>query len=112
MPGVGRVDVPLHRRGDALIGRYLLRGLPRGHYRLEHATLAVEDPFCLVQREVELPATGTIVVYPRIFDLGRLFPDGGGPHGAAGRLLLSRGAGFDLHSVSYTHLTLPTKRIV
>jgi uncharacterized protein (DUF58 family) len=99
MPGVGAVDVPLQRRGGVLTGRYLLRGLPRGHYRLEHADLIVEDPFRLARRAVRLPATGTIVVYPRIYDLNRLFPDGGGPNGVAGRLLLSRGAGFDLHSV-------------
>jgi uncharacterized protein (DUF58 family) len=99
MPGVGAVDVPLHRRGDALVGRYLLRGLPRGHYRLDRASLLIEDPFGLACQTIDLPATGTIVVYPRIYELDRLFPDGGGPHGVSGRLLLSRGAGFDLHSV-------------
>ncbi len=99
LPAVGEAQVPLFRDGDVLAGRYVLRGLPRGRYRLDKARLAVEDPFALARHEIELPATGSIVVYPRIFELDRLFPDGGGPSGVSGRYLLSRGAGFDLHSV-------------
>jgi uncharacterized protein (DUF58 family) len=99
LPAVGEAQVPLFRDGDVLAGRYVLRGLPRGRYRLDRARLAIEDPFAFARHDLELPATGAIVVYPRIFELDRLFPDGGGPNGVSGRYLLSRGAGFDLHSV-------------
>ena len=99
LPAVGEAQVPLFKTGDVLAGRYTLRGLPRGRYRLDKARLVVDDPFGLARSELELPAQGAIVVYPRIFELDRLFPDGGGPNGMSGRYLLARGAGFDLHSV-------------
>ena len=99
LPAVGEAQVPLFKTGDVLAGRYTLRGLPRGRYRLDRARLVVDDPFGLARSELELPAQGAIVVYPRIFELDRLFPDGGGPNGMSGRYLLARGAGFDLHSV-------------
>lgn len=99
LPGVGEAQVPLFNSGDVLAGRYTLRGLPRGRYRLDKARLVIDDPFGLARSELELPAQGAIVVYPRIFELDRLFPDGGGPNGMSGRYLLARGAGFDLHSV-------------
>ena len=99
LPGVGETQVPLFARPTGLTGRYILRGLPRGRYRLDQARLVVEDPLGLASRELELPATGSIIVYPRVYELDRLFTDHGGPNGMAGRYLLSRGAGFDLHSV-------------
>jgi uncharacterized protein (DUF58 family) len=99
MPSSGETAVPLVLRDGGLAGGYMLRGLPRGRYRLDAARLVVEDPFALARRTFTLDAGGTLVVYPRIVELDRLFPDGGGPNGHAGRFLLSRGAGFDLHSV-------------
>jgi uncharacterized protein (DUF58 family) len=99
LPAVGEAQVPLFSDRDLLLGRYTLRGLPRGRYRLDKAKLVVDDPFGLARNELELPATGAIVVYPRIYELDRLFPEGGGPNGMSGRYLLARGAGFDLHSV-------------
>jgi uncharacterized protein (DUF58 family) len=99
LPAVGEAQVPLFSDRDLMVGRYTLRGLPRGRYRLDKAKLVVDDPFGLARNELELPATGAIVVYPRIYELDRLFPEGGGPNGMSGRYLLARGAGFDLHSV-------------
>ena len=81
------------RPATCCAGRYTLRGLPRGRYRLDKARLVIDDPFGLARSELELPAQGAIVVYPRIFELDRLFPEGGGPNGMSGRYLLARGAG-------------------
>ena len=66
----------------------------------------IEDPFGLarVERARSTPAA-RCVVYPRVFDLDRLFSDGGAPGGTAGALLLvARRSGYDLHSVrDYQH---------
>ncbi len=86
LPAVGEAQVPLFKTGDVMAGRYTLRGLPRGRYRLDKARLVIDDPFGLARSELELPAQGAIVVYPRIFELDRLFPDGGGPNGMSGPL--------------------------
>jgi uncharacterized protein (DUF58 family) len=99
LPGAGQITLPLTRYGDVLHGAVTLTNLARGRYRLDQARLLVRDPFGLAQTSMPLPAVGVMLVHPRISDLDRLFPDGGGHDGAAGRLLLSRGSGFDLHSV-------------
>ncbi len=99
MAATGETAVPLVARDGGLVGGYVLRGLPRGRYALSAARLVVEDPFALARRTLMLEAPAALVVYPRLVELDRLFPDGGGVNGHAGRFLLSRGAGFDLHSV-------------
>ena len=78
LPAVGEAQVPLFKTGDVMAGRYTLRGLPRGRYRLDKARLVIDDPFGLARSELELPAQGAIVVYPRIFELDRLFPTAAG----------------------------------
>jgi uncharacterized protein (DUF58 family) len=99
LPGGEEQHVALKRRGDRLAGSYVLPGLPRGRYRLDAARLVVEDPFGLERVERRLDAGGAMVVYPRVFELDRLFSDGGALGGSGRRLLLSRSSGYDLHSV-------------
>ncbi len=99
LPGGEEQLVALERRGDRLAGSYVLPGLPRGRYRLDAARLVIEDPFGLERVERRLDAGGAVVVYPRVYELDRLFSDGGAPGGTGRRLLLSRSAGYDLHSV-------------
>jgi uncharacterized protein (DUF58 family) len=89
----------LERRGGDLIGGYVLRALPRGRFVLEEATAVVEDPFGLERAVVPLHAGGTILVYPRLVDLDRLFSESGAHAQDGRRLLLRRPSGFDLHSV-------------
>jgi uncharacterized protein (DUF58 family) len=89
----------LERRGGDLIGGYVLDALPRGRYVLEDATAVVEDPFGLERVVVPLHAGGTILVYPRLVDLDRLFSESGAHAQDGRRLLLRRPSGFDLHSV-------------
>jgi uncharacterized protein (DUF58 family) len=80
-------------------GSYLLRDVPRGRHRFEPVRLSIADPFGLADATLTLDERQTLVVYPRLVELERLFFDGGaGPeHGR--RLLLRRPVGFDLHSV-------------
>src|SRR6266540_1300336 len=96
---VGELRSTLERRGGDLIGGYVLRALPRGRYVLEEATAVVEDPFGLERQLVPLHAAGTILVYPRLVELDRLFSESGAHAQDGRRLLLRRPSGFDLHSV-------------
>jgi uncharacterized protein (DUF58 family) len=73
--------------------------VPRGRYGFSPVRLSISDPFGLAEAELALDERQSLVVYPRLTELDRLFFDGGaGPeHGR--RLLLRRPVGFELHSV-------------
>jgi uncharacterized protein (DUF58 family) len=83
-------------------GRYVLRAVPRGRYPLSETRIVIEDPFGLARAERPLDdGAAALVVYPRLVELDRLFSERGrmSPGGAAGRLLVRRPAGVELHSV-------------
>jgi uncharacterized protein (DUF58 family) len=97
---VGRRATPLQPRGRGRRGaRYLLGRLPRGRYRFPDTRAVLEDPFGLQRRQVELPGTAALLVFPRLVELDRLFSEGGlgAQHGR--RLLLRRPVGYDVHGV-------------
>jgi uncharacterized protein (DUF58 family) len=96
---LGERETPLVRRHGRLRGRYVLRRVPRGRYPIESAQIVIEDPFGLERVEVELPAGASILVYPRLVDLDRLFSESGARTPEGRRLLMRRPTGFDLHSV-------------
>ncbi|MDQ5820944.1 MAG: DUF58 domain-containing protein, partial [Actinomycetota bacterium] len=96
---VGERRSVLERRDGDLLGGYVLEALPRGRYVLEEATAVVQDPFGLERQQVPLRAAGTILVYPRLVELDRLFSEVGAHAQDGRRLLLRRPSGFDLHSV-------------
>ncbi len=96
---LGERETPLVYRHGRLRGRYVLRSVPRGRYPIEAAHVVIEDPFALERVEVELPASASIVVYPRLVDVDRLFSESGARTPEGRRLLLRRPSGFDLHSV-------------
>jgi uncharacterized protein (DUF58 family) len=96
---LGLRDVPLQRRGHSLRGRYALDPAPRGRYRLEAAELVVDDPLGLAESRLTLDRVDTLLVYPRVYALDGLFTDAGSAGGDAGRALLHRTAGYDLHSI-------------
>jgi uncharacterized protein (DUF58 family) len=96
---LGERETPLVRRHGRLRGRYVLRRVPRGRYPIEEAEIVIEDPFGLERVSVELPAAASILVYPRLVDVDRLFSDAGARTPEGRRLLLRRPSGFDLHSV-------------
>jgi uncharacterized protein (DUF58 family) len=84
---------------EANHGRYTLRSLARGRYAFLDVRAVIEDAFGLQRAEVPLAAPATILVYPRLVDLERLFSEGGAYAQDGRRLLLRRPSGFDLHSV-------------
>ena len=101
---LGERRVRLARHGQTLLARYVLAGMPRGRYRFEAVRAIFEDPFGLARAEVELGTESTLLVYPRLVDLDRVFSQAGGLSQAGGKVLLRRVAGFDLHSVrEYQH---------
>jgi uncharacterized protein (DUF58 family) len=85
--------------GSRRMGAYVLERLPRGRYELQEATAVLEDPFGLARIEAELDAASTILVYPRLVELERLFSDAGASLPEGRRLLMHKTSGFDLHSV-------------
>ena len=62
-------------------------------------TAVLEDPFGLARTEAGLDAASTILVYPRLVELERLFSDVGASLPEGRRLLMHKTSGFDLHSV-------------
>jgi uncharacterized protein (DUF58 family) len=96
---LGERRVRLGRHGPTLLARYVLSGVPRGRYRFEAVRAIFEDPFGLAKAETRLGSESTLLVYPRLVALDRLFSQSGGLSQGGGRVLLRRTAGFDLHSV-------------
>ena len=77
----------------------MLERLPRGRYELQDVNAVLEDPFGLARVEAGLDAASTILVYPRLVELERLFSDAGASLPEGRRLLMHKTSGFDLHSV-------------
>lgn len=96
---LGVQETPLSRAGRFYRGTYVLERVPRGRYVVEEARATIEDPFGLARAEVDLDARGSLLVYPRLVVLDRLFSETGAHAQDGRRLLLRRPTGFDLHSV-------------
>jgi uncharacterized protein (DUF58 family) len=93
--GLGERRTPL----DSNRGRYTLARLRRGRYHFLEVRAVIEDAFGLQHAEIPLAAPWTLLVYPRLVELDRLFSEGGTYAQDGRRLLLRRPSGFDLHSV-------------
>jgi uncharacterized protein (DUF58 family) len=96
---LGARRTELRRDGRHLWARYVLEAVPRGRYRIDEAVVLVEDPFGLERREPRLSDPASLVVYPRLVELDRLFSEAGSHAREGRRVLLQRPSGFDLHSV-------------
>jgi uncharacterized protein (DUF58 family) len=96
---LGERATPLQPAGRYYRGTYVLERVPRGRYVVEEARATIDDPFGLASSEVELAAGGSLLVYPRLVALDRLFSESGAHAQDGRRLLLRRPSGFDLHSV-------------
>src|SRR5690348_7669288 len=93
---LGARRTQLRRDGRHLWARYVLHSVPRGRYRIEDAAVVVEDPFGLERREPRLTDAATLVVYPRLVELDRLFSESGANARDGRRLLMQRPSGYDL----------------
>ena len=102
---LGERSTPLERGGRGTRhARYLLRKLPRGRYGFGDARAVLEDPFGLSRREIPLPGTAPLLVFPRLVELDRLFSEGGAGAHQGRRILLRRPVGYDVHGVrEYEH---------
>lgn len=89
----------LSRAGRGYRGTYVLERVARGRYEVEAARATIDDPFGLARAEVDLDTRGSLLVYPRLVLLDRLFSESGAYAQDGRRLLLRRPSGFDLHSV-------------
>jgi uncharacterized protein (DUF58 family) len=96
---LGARDVVVVREGRFLRAVYRLTNVPRGRYRFTGARAVVEDPFGLARRVQPLEDSAPLLVYPRLVRLNALFAERGLRAHGAGRILLRRPAGFELHSV-------------
>ena len=96
---LGARETSLERRGSRLVGRYVLKRVPRGRYPIKSAEVVLEDPFGLERVSVPIPIAESLLVYPRLVELDRLFSESGSRALEGRRLLLRRPTGFDLHSV-------------
>ena len=96
---LGEQEVVVARDGPFLRTVYRLARVPRGRYRFTGARAVVEDPFGLAQRVQPLADSAPLLVYPRLARLSALFAERGLRAHGAGRILLRRPAGFELHSV-------------
>src|SRR6266536_1080717 len=74
---LGERRTQLEREGRHLWARYVLPEVPRGRYRIEQAVVHVEDPFGLERGERPLDDGTTLVIYPRLTVLERLFSETG-----------------------------------
>ena len=99
MSKLGERVTRLEGSGSRRSNRYFLEALRRGRYELEQVTAVLEDPFGLARSEVELRARATILVYPRLVELDRLFSGVGTSLPEGRRLLMRQTSGYDLHSV-------------
>ena len=96
---LGERHTPLQRARGPYRGTYVIEKLSRGRYEVEEAKATIDDPFGLARSEVDLAAGGSLLVYPRLVALDRLFSESGAHAQDGRRLLLRRPSGFDLHSV-------------
>jgi uncharacterized protein (DUF58 family) len=97
---LGRRRVELERVGRRrFAARYDLKSVARGRDAFDAVRLTVEDPFGLARAELVQGEQQTLLVYPRLVALDRLFSEGGAHAQEGRRLLLRRPSGFELHSV-------------
>ncbi len=96
---LGDRETRLRRDRRAFRATYVLENVPRGRYAVADAEVALEDPLGLERFATTVPASGALVVYPRLVVLDVLFSESGALLRDGRRLLLRRPSGFDLHSV-------------
>ena len=96
---LGERETVMKRREGKLSGWYVLRSVPRGRYAIESANVVIEDPFGLERVDIPFTRTESLLVYPRLTELDRVFSDSGARQPGGRQLLLRRPTGYELHGV-------------
>ncbi len=97
--GLGEYELEFQRVKRGYAARYTLEDVPRGRYTIEPTLIKAGDPFGFAVRETRVRQPGSLLVYPHVVELPRLFSETGSRLADGQRLLLRRQTGFDLHSV-------------
>jgi uncharacterized protein (DUF58 family) len=92
--GEQRVALGRDARAEVVLDR-----APRGRYLLGPGRLLIDDPLGLSRVDLEIPAAGTILVRPRVPQLGLLFSDAGSRGDGGRRQPVRRPSGLEPHGV-------------
>jgi uncharacterized protein (DUF58 family) len=85
--------------GPGSRGAVVLDRAPRGRYLLGPGRLLIDDPLGLSGVELAVPAAGTILVRPRVPELGLLFSDAGSRGDGGRHQPVRRPSGLEPHGV-------------
>ena len=96
---LGERETVARRSGGRLVGSYVLPAVPRGRYAIESAEVVLEDPFGLERDVLDFARSESLLVYPRLVEIERVFSESGARTPGGRHLLLRRPTGFELHSV-------------
>jgi len=93
---LGELETTVETGGRA---RLAVDGVPRGRYQLGPGRLVARDPLGLATVELELPAGPTVLVRPRVPEIGALFTDTGARGEGGRRAHMRRPSGLEPHGV-------------
>jgi uncharacterized protein (DUF58 family) len=79
--------------------RFAVDDVPRGRYQLGPGRLVARDPLGIAAVEIELPAGPTVLVRPRVPEVGALFTDTGARGEGGRRAHMRRPSGLEPHGV-------------
>lgn len=93
---LGELEVAVEGRGTAQI---VVDAVPRGRYTLGPGTLVARDPLGIATVELAVPAGTSVLVRPRVPELGALFTESGTRGDGGLRAHLRRPSGLEPHGV-------------
>ena len=93
---LGELETTVEAGGRA---RLAVDDVPRGRYELGPGRLVARDPLGIAAVEIELPAGPTVLVRPRVPEIGALFTDTGARGEGGRRAHMRRPSGLEPHGV-------------
>ena len=93
---LGEIAVAIERGGRAEL---IIDDVPRGRYRLGPGRLLARDPLGVATVEQEVPPGATVLVRPRVPEIGALFTESGARGEGGRRAHMRRPSGLEPHGV-------------
>ncbi len=93
---LGDVAIAIERGGR---GELVVDAVPRGRYKLGPGRLLAHDPLGVASVEREMPPGATVLVRPRVPEIGALFTESGARGEGGRRAHLRRPSGLEPHGV-------------